>query len=128
MTCTEISCPKTKYPVIGIVPQAVDKKRGADAAKKNYRERLVKSILERCPKFCLHKGDTATNIAQYYDWLKKTLEEHGAQTEFTTWMTVACLLKKKSVHKTGNNTWITALMDSNMEKSSTINVLPVWTV
>ena len=50
LTFTEISCPKTKYPVIGIVRQAVDKKRGADAAKKNYRERLVKSIFGKVPK------------------------------------------------------------------------------
>ena len=45
------------------------------------------------------------------------------QTEFTTWMRAACLLKMKTVHKTGNNTWITALMDSNVEKSPTVNVL-----
>jgi len=68
------------------------------------------------------KAVTATNIAQYYEEDTIGARSHGVtkQNNYTTWMSAACLLKKKTVHKTGNNTWITALMDSNMEKSPTM--------
>ena len=87
LTCAEIGYPKTKCQVIGIVRQAVQKKRGADAAKNFTGKGWWNRFLERWPKLCLRKGDalaisrakavTASNVAQYYDLLKKTLEEHG---------------------------------------------------
>jgi len=82
----EIGYPKTKDEVIGIVRKAIQKKRvesAEDFKGKGWWARFI----ERWPKLTLQKGDalavsqahavTATNLKEYYDLLKATLEEHG---------------------------------------------------
>ena len=85
LTCAEIGYPKTKCQVIGIVRQAVQKERGPEAAI-SFTGKGWNRFVERWPKVCLRKGDalaiprakaiTNSNIAQYYELQKKTLEEH----------------------------------------------------
>ena len=85
LTCADIGYPKTKQEVLAIVRQAIHKKREY-AAKEFTGKGWWNRFVERWPAIRLRKGDalaipranavTAANIAQYYNLLKKTLEEN----------------------------------------------------
>ena len=85
--CAEIGYPKTKDEVIGIVRQALHKKKGAEFAEEFKGRGWWERFMDRWPTLSLRKGDalavsrfqalTADNLKEYYDLLKTTLETHG---------------------------------------------------
>ena len=87
LTCANIGYPKTKNELLAIVQQAVHKKRGVEAAESFNGKGWWNRFVQRWPKICLCKGDalatpranavTKTNITQYYDLLKKMLDDNG---------------------------------------------------
>ena len=85
--CAEIGYPKTKDEVIGIVRQALCKKKGPEFAEEFKGKGWWERFMGRWPTLSLRKGDalaisraqalTADNLTEYYDLLKTTLETHG---------------------------------------------------
>ena len=57
LTCADIGYPKTKNEVLAIVQQAVNKKRGAEAAESFNGKGWWNQFVQRWPKVCLRKGD-----------------------------------------------------------------------
>ena len=85
--CAEIGCPKTKDEVIGIIRKALHKKKGEEFSEAFKEKGWWARCVERWPKIALCRGDalavprakavTAANLKQYYDLLKKTLDDNG---------------------------------------------------
>jgi hypothetical protein len=89
--CAEIGYPKTKDEVIGIVRQALHKKKGVEFANEFRGRGWWERFMDRWPTLSLRKGDalsvsraqalTADNLKKYYDLLKTTLETHGLMNQ-----------------------------------------------